>query len=73
MSTEPVRSGGGSWAVHGCLFGSVALFAILLIFMIILAYNRFRAGTAPAEAPVSSVEAPALRWTSTGATLWSHG
>jgi hypothetical protein len=61
MSNESVRTGGGSWAVHGCLFGAVALFAILLIVMVVLAYNRFRAETAPADAPVSNVEAPD-RW-----------
>jgi hypothetical protein len=41
---------GGSWAVQGCLFGSVALFVVLLATMIVLAYSRFRAATAPPPA-----------------------
>jgi hypothetical protein len=49
---EPTRPG-GSWALQGCLFGSVALFVILLIVLVVLAYGRFREHTAqpPPDAP----------------------
>ena len=35
----------GSRAVQGCLFGAVGLFALLLIIMLLLAYQRFREET----------------------------
>jgi hypothetical protein len=41
---QPTRPG-GSWALQGCLFGSVALFVILLIVLVVLAYGRFREHT----------------------------
>jgi len=53
MSHEPIRTGGGSWAVQGCLFGAVALFVVLLLTMIFLAYGRFRDHTAAPETPTS--------------------
>jgi hypothetical protein len=47
---QPTRPG-GSWAVQGCLFGAVALFAILLLVMIFLAYQRFREQTSAPTGP----------------------
>jgi hypothetical protein len=35
----------GSRAVQGCLFGAVGLFVLLLVIMILLAYQRFREET----------------------------
>jgi len=59
MSHQPERIEGGSWAVQGCLFGAVALFAILLLVMIVLAYNRFREETASPDPPTTSMVTPA--------------
>lgn len=39
---EHVRT---SWMLQGCLIGGVALFVILLILLLILAYGRFRENT----------------------------
>ncbi|MEX2572470.1 MAG: hypothetical protein WD737_14315 [Gemmatimonadota bacterium] len=47
MSTEPSRTSGGSWALQGCLIGAVALFAVLLVVLLFLAYRQFRANTQP--------------------------
>jgi hypothetical protein len=47
---KPTRPG-GSWAVQGCLFGAVALFAVLLLVMIFLAYQRFREETSTPRSP----------------------
>lgn len=41
-TTDP----GGSRILQGCLFGAVALFVILLVVMVVLAYVRFREETA---------------------------
>jgi len=45
MTSEPEVVGRGSPFVQGCLVGSVVLFVVLLIAMIVLAYGRFREGT----------------------------
>jgi hypothetical protein len=66
MSHQPERIDGGSWAVQGCLFGAVALFAILLLVMIVLAYNRFREETASPDPPATSMVTPARAGTETG-------
>jgi hypothetical protein len=56
MSTErmmePTRER-GSWAVQGCLFGSVGLFAILLVVLVVLAYQRFREETGRTTTPAA--------------------
>jgi hypothetical protein len=54
MSDQPERIEGGSWAVQGCLIGAVALFAILLLVMIVLAYNRFREETGGGGPPATT-------------------
>lgn len=55
---EEATRPGGSWAVQGCLFGSVALFAILLVVLVFLAYTRFREQTQqpPPPPPTSGIE-----------------
>jgi len=45
----------GSRAVQGCLFGAVALFVILLVVMLFLAYQRFREQTSTPRPTVESV------------------
>ena len=46
---------GGSRAVQGCLFGAVALFAVLLVVMLLLAYQRFREHTGePTTTPTTT-------------------
>lgn len=57
MTTGQIQRGGSSCALQGCLFGSVALFVVLLIFLLILGYQQFRENTQPQDdiqtAPVS--------------------
>ena len=50
MTDGPSRPG-GSWALQGCLFGAVGLFALLLIVMVVLAYLQMRENTAEPAAP----------------------
>jgi hypothetical protein len=53
--SEPTSTG-GSKAVQGCLFGAVALFAVLLIVMLILAYQQFREHTGePTGSPTTGM------------------
>lgn len=54
---RPVESAGGSWALRGCLFGSVALFVVLLLVLVYLGYRQFREHTEPVE-PTVTYEAP---------------
>ena len=61
--TDPSPTG-GSRAVQGCLLGAVALFALLLIVMIILAYQRFREETSEAvTSPPTGMSYPAVEST----------
>lgn len=57
MNHEPVQttSAGGSCALQGCLFGAVALFVVMLIGMLYLAFVRFQENTQPAPTEVSFV------------------
>jgi hypothetical protein len=58
VPVDPIRPR-TSWALQGCLFGAVALFVVLLIAILYLAYQRFREGTAPrGPAPVPA----AVQW-----------
>jgi hypothetical protein len=60
VSTDPVRTSGGSWVLQGCLFGAVALFVVLLLVMIFLAYGQFQENTQVEEvAPAAVWFAPA--------------
>lgn len=53
--SNKTRQTGSSWALQGCLFGAVALFVLLLLLMVFLAYQRFRENT-----EVGTVPAPAI-------------
>lgn len=59
---DPLKQGptrpGGTIALQGCLFGSVALFVVMLLLLLVLAYRRFREHTAD-PAPIES-PTPAL-------------
>ncbi len=63
---QPPTRVGSSWALQGCLFGSVALFVILLIVMIFLAAQRFREETggdpASPAARIERLEPSVLGW-----------
>jgi len=57
--TDPNRVE-GSRAVQGCLFGAVALFVILLVVMVFLAYQRFREETSTPRPTVETVSPQAV-------------
>ncbi len=63
MEESPTRVG-SSCALQGCLIGSVALFVILLLVMLFLAFQRFReetgAGSGESAAMVQPVRLIAL-------------
>lgn len=48
MNEDDARQG-SSWALQGCLVGSVVLFVVLLLVMLFLAFGRFREHTAPPD------------------------
>lgn len=55
VKNEDARRTGGSSAVTGCLFGAVALFVLLLVGLLFLAYGQFRANTQPEMDPVTPI------------------
>lgn len=56
MNEEPgeIQHVRTSWALQGCLIGSVVLFVILLITLLFLAYGQFQEHTQPDAGQVSS-------------------
>ncbi|MDR0788345.1 MAG: hypothetical protein LBG44_10860 [Gemmatimonadota bacterium] len=55
-SDDGTTNPGGTIALRGCLFGSVALFVVMFLLMIFLAYRQFRdhtGSTAPDTPPAS--------------------
>lgn len=72
MDNPQIEEVGSSRVLQGCLFGSVFLFVILLVSMLILGYARFREATSddatpPPGAPIGMIES------GTGGTFTAPG